>query len=151
MGTVRRYLFATLLLAVGASPLWAGSNAGFKINLNPREIRDPVVGQRVSAALGVEQIVAGKQSQIQIAYDPRHIGNVQIAPGPFIPVRLPLPAAPDTLSRPCNNRLWTVRLYDGVWSGRPVYDQLRDHRSHSRRRDNAVHHQGARWCRCKRF
>ena len=98
MGTVRRYLFASLLLAVGASPLWAGSNAGFKVNLNPREIRDPVVGQRVSAALGVEQIVAGKQSQIQIAYDPRHIGNVQIAPGPFIPVRLPLPAAPDTLS-----------------------------------------------------
>ena len=98
MGTVRRYLFASLLLAVGASPLWAGSNAGFKVNLNPREIRDPIVGQRVSAALGVEQIVAGKQSQIQIAYDPRHIGNVQIAPGPFIPVRLPLPAAPDTLS-----------------------------------------------------
>ncbi len=96
MGINGRCLLVCTLLALSASPLWAGTNEAFRVQFNPRDIRDPSVGQRIKAAIGVEFVEAGRQSEIEIAYDPRIIGNVQIAPGPFIPPQLALPKAPVT-------------------------------------------------------
>ena len=98
MITIRYCLPSLLAFLFSVSTLWAGSNEGFRFYFSPLDVRNPVVGQSVSLSIEVELIKAGKQSQIEISYNPQYIGNVQISPGSFIPVRLPLPAAPDTLS-----------------------------------------------------
>ena len=98
MTTIRYCLPSLFAVLLSVSTLWAGSNEGFRFYFSPPDVRNPVVGQSVSVSVEVELVEAGKQSQIEISYNPQYIGNVQISPGSFIPVRLPLPAAPDTLS-----------------------------------------------------
>ena len=98
MTNIRYCLPSLLTFFFSVSTLWAGSNEGFRFYFSPPDIRNPVIGQSVSVSIEVELVKAGKQSQIEISYNPQYIGNVQINPGSFIPVRLPLPAAPDTLS-----------------------------------------------------
>ena len=98
MTNIRYCLPSLLTFFFSVSTLWAGSNEGFRFYFSPPDIRNPVIGQSVSVSVEVELVKAGKQSQIEISYNPQYIGNVQINPGSFIPVRLPLPAAPDTLS-----------------------------------------------------
>ncbi len=109
-----RHMLILMLLALNTPPIWAGSNAGFRININPRDVRDPAIGQRINAAVSAEFVQSARQSLMEIAYDPRFIDNVRIAPGPFIPIQLAIPGRPDTL----DNGL--VALSYGVSGSRTV-------------------------------
>ncbi len=91
-----RNLLTLLFCALLASPVLAGTNAAFKVSVNPRDIRNPEIGTKINVTVAVEQVESARQSQLDVAYDPRYIGNVNIAPGPFIPPQLAIPGAAET-------------------------------------------------------
>ena len=91
MTTIRHCLPSLLAFLLSVSTLWAGSNEGFRFYFSPPDVRNPVVGQSVSVSVEVELVKAGKQSQIEISYNPQYIGNVQISPGSVSYTHLTLP------------------------------------------------------------
>ena len=88
--------FALLSGLALTHPAFSGTNEGFEVGFQPRDIRNPEIGARVSVAVSVRGVTSARQAQIDIAYDPNIIGNVSINPGAFIPPSLYIPSEATT-------------------------------------------------------
>ena len=89
-------LFAALLFScVMAHPVFSTTNAGFKVSIQPREVRNPTVGQNIIIPVRIEGAVEAKGGLITAHYDPAIFSFENFTPGPFIPGMLSLPASPE--------------------------------------------------------
>ena len=94
----RMGIFLTLFVNIlQIQPVFAGTNEGFKVGIQPREIRNPEIGQRLNVSVTVHEVVSARQAEIQVTYDPAVVGEVAISPGPFIPPSLFIPSPVETL------------------------------------------------------
>ena len=59
----RMGIFLTLFVnTLQIQPVFAGTNEGFKVGIQPREIRNPEIGQRLNVSVTVHEVVSARQA-----------------------------------------------------------------------------------------
>ena len=80
-----------------SQPVIAGSNQAFTVEIQPREVRNPEVGQMIFVSIQAEQTSSVKGNQIVLKYDPAFLEFKSFSPGNITTGAIPLNLPPQAL------------------------------------------------------